>query len=334
MTDNLPEIQSHEAAQACATTYDPIANWMDSARFDQVQRVAKVFAESNAVPEHYRGKLADCIIGIQMAFALGLPHPLQFFQNSYVVAGKPGMEAKFVIAMINTRGPFDGPVDWRFSGERETDSWTCTAFAQHKKTGRVCETSVDWKMVKAEGWLAKNGSKWKTMPEMMFRYRSAAFLARLYCPEVLMGLSTVDELHDISDQITSVTPVRELLTITANSAPANQEPPKRRGRPPQSEKQAEPVTIPEQPVIAPEQPALVLPAALAIKDALKLKLETNVKFVELPVDLQEELTRCGFSGDGYVLWADDTTDARAAAAAFESDEDYKKMFVDLEVRSK
>ena len=31
----------------------------------------------------------------------------------------------------------------------------------------------------------------------MFHYRSAAFFAREYCPEVLNGLQTVEELKDV-----------------------------------------------------------------------------------------------------------------------------------------
>ena len=42
-------------------------------------------------------------------------------------------------------------------------------------------------MAKAEGWYAKNGSKWKTMEDLMLRYRSAAFFARTVAPEVALG---------------------------------------------------------------------------------------------------------------------------------------------------
>jgi hypothetical protein len=52
-------------------------------------------------------------------------------------------------------------------------------------------------MAKAEGWLDKNGSKWKTMPEQMLMYRAATFFCRVYCPEVLAGVQTVDEIIDV-----------------------------------------------------------------------------------------------------------------------------------------
>ena len=53
-------------------------------------------------------------------------------------------------------------------------------------------------MVKAEGWDSKTGSKWKTMPEQMFKYRAAAFWQRAYAPEISMGLQTAEEAIDIA----------------------------------------------------------------------------------------------------------------------------------------
>ena len=83
--------------------------------------------------------------------------------------------------------------------------------------GRVHKTfrgpKVDWKMVKAERWDNKDGSKWKTMPELMFHYRSAAFLVRARYPGVLMGMNTDDELADrtIDARSTPVSKTDELL---------------------------------------------------------------------------------------------------------------------------
>ena len=36
------------------------------------------------------------------------------------------------------------------------------------------------------------------MPEQMFMYRCAAFFARAYCPDVLNGLQTAEELRDVN----------------------------------------------------------------------------------------------------------------------------------------
>jgi len=53
-------------------------------------------------------------------------------------------------------------------------------------------------MAKDEGWLDKKGSKWQTMPRQMMMYRAASFFARVHCPEVLIGLQTVDEVQDVN----------------------------------------------------------------------------------------------------------------------------------------
>ena len=52
-------------------------------------------------------------------------------------------------------------------------------------------------MAEKEGWAGKAGSKWKSMPSQMLRYRAAAFWQRVYCPEISMGLMTVEEAEDI-----------------------------------------------------------------------------------------------------------------------------------------
>jgi hypothetical protein len=55
-------------------------------------------------------------------------------------------------------------------------------------------------MANAEGWVSKAGSKWKTMPELMMRYRAAAFFGRLYAPEITMGMHSVEEVVDIQHE--------------------------------------------------------------------------------------------------------------------------------------
>lgn len=167
---------------------------LDSNRFGQIQRVANLFSQSDLVPEVFQGKPANCAVALQMAFRMRID-PMMLMQNMYIVYGRPGIEAKLAIALINQRGPFTGPLQWRFEGEGTNRS--CTCYATHKVTGEKCEARVTWKMVKDEGWLDKKGSKWQTMPDIMFQYRTATFLGRLYCPEVILGLPTGDELHDV-----------------------------------------------------------------------------------------------------------------------------------------
>ena len=56
---------------------------------------------------------------------------------------------------------------------------------------------VTLEMARAEGWSTKNGSKWKTMPELMLMYRSASMFGRLNAPDILMGMYDEHESADI-----------------------------------------------------------------------------------------------------------------------------------------
>lgn len=56
---------------------------------------------------------------------------------------------------------------------------------------------VTMEMAVNEGWYGKNGSKWRSMPDLMMQYRTAAFFGRIYAPELLMGLPTAEEVQDV-----------------------------------------------------------------------------------------------------------------------------------------
>jgi hypothetical protein len=161
-------------------------------------RLATIYSRTDLVPEQYRGKLDSCYIACEMALRMGIA-PFAFMQASYIVHGKPGIEAKLAIAMINTSGLIKGRIRYRETRDQKGVMTACTAFAKDSQSGDEVAATVTWDMVVAEGWLAKGGSKWKTIPEVMFRYRSAMFLVRQFYPEVLMGTPTIDELKDEDD---------------------------------------------------------------------------------------------------------------------------------------
>lgn len=174
------------------------AGFFDLQGFELLQRTAKAFASSDLVPQQYRGNIANCMIAMDMAKRIGA-NPLMVMQNLYIVHGTPSWSSKFLIATINASGRFSSlRYEWR--GKPGEDDYGCRAWAVERETGeRLDGIWVTWKMVNAEGWASKNGSKWKTMPDQMFVYRSAAFWQRAYAPELAMGLSTVEEMQDVID---------------------------------------------------------------------------------------------------------------------------------------
>lgn len=183
----------------------------DANRFEHAQRVAKMFASSELVPNQYRNNVANCLVAMEVAATTGVS-PMTVFQNLNVIHGKPSWSSQYVISAVNASGRFE-PL--RFKVEGTGDQKTCTAWTKDR-TGEVLEgPPVSIGMAKAEGWFDKNGSKWKTMPDLMLRYRAAAFFGRLYAPDILNGMSTEDEVRDI---IT----VESTVVETKDAAPTDQ----------------------------------------------------------------------------------------------------------------
>lgn len=171
--------------------------------------------------------LSNCVLALNMSQRMGAD-PLMIMQNLYIVEGRPGWSSQFITAAINACGKFS-PLRFDIEDLGEQDmEWSekvweknqntgkdfrknvnrkarlrnikCVAWAIEKATGeRISSPPVSIEMAVLEGWYGKDGSKWKTMPEVMLRYRAASFFGKLYAPELLMGISTAEEIHDTID---------------------------------------------------------------------------------------------------------------------------------------
>lgn len=165
--------------------------------FNELFKIGSVMSKTQLVPDNYRNKPEDCTIAIDIANRNGMS-PLSVMQNLYVVKGKPTWSGQACIAMLRASKEYEHvkPV---MVGERNTDGWGCYFKAIDKSDGEVAKgTLVTIQMAKDEGWYSKPGSKWPTMPEQMLQYRAAAFFARIYMPNALMGFSVEGETEDIS----------------------------------------------------------------------------------------------------------------------------------------
>lgn len=159
---------------------------------DKAYKFAKIFAQSDIVPAHYRGKPENTFIAVQTAYRMNLD-PMLIMQNTYVVSGKLGMNSTFAISLANSSGIFDSGIRYKLEGSGDT--LKVTAYAKVKATGEEISYTIAMSEAVAEGW-TKN-SKYKTLPELMLRYRAAVFLIRTHVPEVLNGMHMVEELEDM-----------------------------------------------------------------------------------------------------------------------------------------
>lgn len=197
------------------------AGFQSADGFALLQRMANMFVSSTLVPEQFRGQnnFGNCVIALNMAQRLGAD-PLMVMQNLYVVYGTPSWSSKFMIAMFNQCGRYES-IRYEETGKKGTDTQGVIAWAKEKSTGEILKgPEVTIKTAKDEGWYGKNGSKWKTMPEQMLRYRAAAWFIRTTAPELSMGLQTVDEVKDTIDvtpQTVMQEPLAEEIRRNANS---------------------------------------------------------------------------------------------------------------------
>lgn len=115
-------------------------NFFDPEQFNTMQRVCKLFANSELVPDMYKVKyeqipvgadentinaikfknqiaehkaVANCMIAIEIATRIGAS-PLMVMQNMTPIYGKPSWSSKFLIATVNTCGRFE-PLQFRFT---------------------------------------------------------------------------------------------------------------------------------------------------------------------------------------------------------------------------
>ena len=183
---------------------EELSTTAETAAFELVQRQAKMLASSTLIPKEFQGNMSNCAIGLNIAKRLGAD-PFMVLQNIDVIHGRPSFRATFLIAMVNASGRFS-PIKFKLEGDGADR--TCYAYATDKASGETVEGPVvSMAMAKAEGWSTKSGSKWLTMPELMLRYRSAAFFARLYAPDITLGMQTAEEVEDIAPE-RNVTPAR------------------------------------------------------------------------------------------------------------------------------
>lgn len=164
--------------------------------------------------------LANCAIALDMASRLNA-NPIMVMQNLYVIEGRPSWSSQWIIACVNKSGRFS-PLQFRIEdlGEQEVQyeefAWVggkkqssikkavirnlvCVAHAKSLDTGEVVESApVSMELAVKEGWYGKNGSKWQTMPEVMLRYRAAAFFGRVYAPDLLMGFQSQEEAEELA----------------------------------------------------------------------------------------------------------------------------------------
>ena len=190
------------------------------AEFAQKMQIAEALSRTQFVPAAFRGKPEDCLVALDAAGRLDL-NPLAVLPEIYVIDNRASFSSKFLISLVNRSGRFSriefeegfvGVAEVTFAKfnkqtkqneyeRRKVDNYYAIARFTELATGKEFRSPrVDMEFAERNGWVAKAGSKWQSMPEIMCRYRSAAILIKSVCPEIVMGFEFAEDLMDASEE--------------------------------------------------------------------------------------------------------------------------------------
>lgn len=201
----------------------------------QLTAFANLMADSQVtVPAHLAGKPADCMAIVMQAMQWGM-NPYAVAQKTHLVNGQLGYEAQLVNAVITSSSAIHGRFHYRYGGDWER--CTRTKEVTREKTGKngkytVTERVRDWTdedeaglyievgaILRGESeitWdkplylsqvVTRNSPLWVSKPDQQIAYLGVKYWARLYCPHVILGVYTPDEVEQRTER--EINPVQQ-----------------------------------------------------------------------------------------------------------------------------
>ena len=226
MMENMNIVTAEQQAPNTISASNAIFNVQ---ALTQLQAVAGLMAQAAVtVPEHLRGNPADCMAIIMQAMQWGM-NPYAVAQKTHLVNGVLGYEAQLVNAVISSSNAIVG----RFHYEYEGDWSKCASMREEivKKPAKGGGTYDKKEMVR--GWtsadeqglsvrvgavirgeseitwgepvflssvITRNSPLWISNPKQQIAYLALKYWARLYCPAVVLGVYTPDEVEQRTEK--------------------------------------------------------------------------------------------------------------------------------------
>lgn len=209
----LPKPQAKTTLPVSVDVNNPTSLYLDTAVFEQIQRVAVMMSRAGLAPSHLRGegKVADCILVVAQALRWK-SDPFAVAQHTFVTQGKLGYEGKLIAAMVNSSGKLKENLNYEYSGEGDGRTIVVSGTLKGSDVLRKIDGTVG-------KW--KTGNEfWKKNPDQMLAYRGAREWARRHMPEVLLGVNSEDEIAPRTMvDVTPRTSAAALNEALANAAP-------------------------------------------------------------------------------------------------------------------
>jgi len=157
---------------------------------NEAMELAKLMADSEFVPQAYRGKPGNVLVAVQMGSEIGLS-PMAALQSIAVINGKPGIYGDAGKALLLQAGCL---ID-----EDDTEKIRATGKARCKVTrpnGQSTERTFSLDDAKDADLLGKSGP-WKQYRYRQMAWRAFWFAARDGAADILKGMKGAEELMDL-----------------------------------------------------------------------------------------------------------------------------------------
>lgn len=188
---------------------------MDSVKFEHMQRLATLMATCSLLPEHLRNGsdkkplapqqvMANAFMVVNQAVRWGMD-PFALAGESYVIGGKLAFQGKVAIALINTQGGVTRPIEFAYSGSGDGRTVTVSGSFPGDEKPRTVTISVGQ---------AKTGNQmWTKDPDQKLAYSGAIKWARRHCPQVVMGVLTLEDVERMGS------PHEPVVVVSGSVAP-------------------------------------------------------------------------------------------------------------------
>lgn len=195
-------LATNETTSTAATIFNPQS-------LMQLQQFAQVMSEGVvAIPQHLRGKPADCLAVTMQAAQWGM-NPYAVAQKTHIVNGALGYEAQLVNAVVSSSNLLSSRINYSWSGDwskctgknDKSDFLTVTVSAVIKGESETRELTIS--MAQAG---VRNSPLWEQDPKQQLAYLCTKRWARLHAPDVLLGVYTPDELDETPRGERDITP--------------------------------------------------------------------------------------------------------------------------------
>lgn len=203
-------LATHKTNQVGFSAFDLMMDETVMARFE---RTAEIMAGSRmTVPKHLQGNVGDCMAIIMQA-AQWQMNPYAVAQKTHMVNNVLGYEAQLVNAVITSRAPvkerlhFEWYGDWSKVNGKDDKSPTLGVRVSATLRGENAPRVIDISM--AQVGPVRNSPLWAADPRQQIAYLATKRWARLYCPDVILGVYTPDEV--IEREELDITPVQSTV---------------------------------------------------------------------------------------------------------------------------